>query len=202
MHNQRTSFLTPCLSGRLAFMGAAVALGLSIAAANAAWPEVNVKVSRDLIAKAQSVKPPASAKQKKSVGKGQTSFSTANLNDDGDSLWVEQLDLNNDGTTEETELLYDDEDKVLFAYAKVACDCAGGGRSKGGLLFAIYCKDNSRGKPAGSGWWVAALDVGECGAKSAMLFGSRFDAKGQTTASGIVVLDAENDDIIVAVAKK
>ena len=201
MHNQPT-FLLTLLSGRRAFMCTVVALGLSIISANAAWPEVNLKVSGDLIAKAQSIKPPANAKQKKSVGKGQTSFSTANVKDDGDSLWVEQLDLNNDGTTEETELLFDDEDKVLYAYAKVSCDCAGGGRSKGGLLFAIYCKDNSRGKPAGSGWWVAALDVGECGAKAAMLFGTKFDAKGQTTASGIVVLDAENDDIIVAVPKK
>jgi hypothetical protein len=131
---------------------------------------VEVKVSTNLQARAQSPNPPANAKQKKNVGKGQTAFSTANTPDDGDALWVEQIDINNDGSTEEVELLYDDEDKVLYAYAKVACDCASRGRSKGGLLVAIHCKGNSRGKPAGSGWWVARIDIGECGAKSAGLW--------------------------------
>lgn len=202
MQNHSASPLNRSHSARMLSAGAVAWLALGIVSAGAAWPEVTVKVSGNLISKAQSVKPPATAKQKKSTGKGQTAFSTANPKEDGDSMWVEQFDLNNDGATEETEFLFDDEDKVLYAYGKVACDCAGGGRSKGGLLYAIYCKDNPRNKPAGSGWWVAALDVGECGAKAATLFGSKFDAKGQTTASGIVVLDAENDDIIVAVPKK
>ena len=178
------------------------ALLFGVTAVKADWPAVNLKVNSALIAKAQSVKPPATAKRKKSVGKGQTAFSTANPSDDGDALWVEQIDINNDGSTEETELLYDDEDKVLYAYAKVACDCAAGGRSKGGLLFAIYCKENTYGKPVGSGWWVAALDIGECGAKAASLFGCKFDAKGQPTASGIAVFDAANDDIIIAIPRK
>ena len=179
----------------LALFGAAVT-------AQAEIPVVNVKVSTNLQARAQSVNPPANAKQKKHIGKGQTAFGTANSTDDGDPLWIEQLDINNDNSSEEVELLYDDEDKVLYAYAKVACDCGSGGRSKGGLLFAIYCKGNTRGKPVGSGWWVAALDVGECGAKSAGLYGCKFDAKGKTTESGMVVLDAEHDDIVIAIAKK
>jgi len=179
----------------LALLGAAVT-------AQAEIPGVTVKVSTNLQAKAKSPNPPANAKQKKHIGKGQTAFSTANSSDDSDSLWVEQLDINNDGSTEEVELLYDEEDKVLYAYAKVACDCVSGGRSKGGLLFAIYCQGNTRSKPVGSGWWVAALDIGECGAKSAGLYGCKFDAKGKAIESGMVVLDAEHDDIVIAIAKK
>lgn len=168
----------------------------------AEMPVVDVKVSTNLQARAQLPNPPANAKQKKSIGKGQTALSTANTSDDGDSLWVEQIDINNDNSTEEVELLYDDEDKVLYAYAKVACDCGSRGRSKGGLLFAVYCNGNTRARPVGSGWWVAALDIGECGAKSAGLFGCKFDAKGKTTASGMVVFDPEQDDIVIAVARK
>jgi len=185
-----------------AFVGAALAFCLSAATTRAEMPTVNVKVATNLQARAKAPNPPANAKQKKHIGKGQTALSTANSPEDGDSFWVEQIDINSDGSTEETEFLYDDEDKVLYAYAKVACDCASGGRSKGGLLYAIYCQGNAHGKPAGSGWWVAALDIGECGAKSAGLYGSKFDAKGNITASGIVVFDAEHDDIIVAIAKK
>lgn len=185
-----------------ASVAAAVALFGAAVGARGEMPVVEVKVSTNLQARAQSPNPPANAKQKKNVGKGQTAFSTANTPDDGDALWVEQIDINNDGSTEEVELLYDDEDKVLYAYAKVACDCASRGRSKGGLLVAIHCKGNTRGKPAGSGWWVAALDIGECGAKSAGLFGCKFDTKGKATESGMVVFDAEQDDIVVAIPRK
>lgn len=183
------------LTTALAVVGAAVT-------AQAEIPVVKVKVNTNLQAWAQAPNPPANAKQKKHIGKGQTAYGTANSAADGDPLWTEQLDLNSDNSTEEVELLYDDEDKVLYAYAKVACDCASGGRSRGGLLFAIYCKGNSPGKPVGSGWWVAALDLGECGAKSAGLYGCKFDAKGQITEAGMVVLDAEHDDIVITVAKK
>lgn len=181
---------------------AAMALFGAAVNARAEMPVVEVKVSATLQARAQSPSPPANAKQKKSVGKGQTAFSTANTPDDGDSHWVEQLDINNDGSPEEVELTYDDEDKVLYAYAKVACDCASRGRSKGGLLVAVYCQGNSHAKPPGSGWWVAALDIGECGAKSAGLFGCKFDPKGKATESGMVVFDAEKDDIVVAIPRK
>jgi hypothetical protein len=165
-------------------------------------PAVNIKISTNLQARAQSPSPPASAKQKKHIGKGQTAFGTANSSDDGDPLWTERLDINGDGSTEDVELLYDDEDKVLYAYAKVSCDCTSGGRSKGGLLFAVYGKGNTYGKPPGSGWWVAALDIGECGSKSAGLYGVKFEAKGKVVESGMAVLDAEHDDIVIAIARK
>ncbi len=146
-------------------------------------------------------KPPASATQSKSVGKGKVAANTANSAADNDSMWVEKVDLDGDGSVDETSMLWDDEDKVLYLYKEGTFTCANGGTGSGGMLVAIYGKGNSRNKPAGSGWWAVEVDKDECAANAAGVYGCKFDASGASTACGMAVVDDKNDDLTIAAAK-
>ena len=71
--------------------------------------------------------PPPTAKPATSIGKGKAAVSTANAPGDTDSYWVQQIDIDGDGDMEQADLLWDDEDKVLFAYAETDIACSYGG---------------------------------------------------------------------------
>src|SRR4030095_1885947 len=129
-----------------------------------------------VVAKAKSPAPPADAKKSTSVGKGKAKISTSNSADDTDSLWAEELDIDGDGNVEKADLLWDDEDKVLFLHAAGTFTCANGGTGEGSLLIALYGEGNAAKKPAGSGWYVVELDKSECAAETAGIFGCKFDA--------------------------
>ena len=187
--------------------GLALAFGFSVAYAqekgsassNMMGTDVQVKAA---IAKAKNLKPPASASKNTTVGKGNASVNTANTEGDDDSVWVESIDIDGDGTAEETDLLYDDEDHVLYLYDDGDFKCKGGGMGDGSLLIAVNTAGNSRKRPAGSGWYVVDLDESECKAKAAGLYGCKFNAKGKATACGSATVDEKNDEItIVEVAQ-
>jgi len=163
---------------------------------------VVVKPPAAVMGKATGTASPASATKKTSIGKGSTSVKTANAPDDTDSFWVETVDIDGDGNPETTDLVWDDEDKVLYLYADGDFTCANGGTGNGGLLIAINGEGNSRGRPAGSGWYAVSLDEGECKAKAAGVYGCKFDAKGNPTACGLATLDEKNDDLLVVTTSK
>jgi len=142
--------------------------------------------------------PPATATTTTDAGKNKVKVPTGNSASDSDSAWVEKIDIDGDGDVEDSNLVWDDEDKVLFAYASGAMTCRNGGTATGDLLIATYAEGNSFKRPAGSGFWVADLDAGEGGAQAAGLWGCKFDAKGNNTTCGVAVLDAKNDDIVIA----
>jgi hypothetical protein len=166
-------------------------------AAKAQTPGANVRLSATMLTVWKSPVPPADAKKKTTAGGGRTTVDTANSKDDVDSFWIQSIDIDGDGTVEQAELLYDDEDKVLYIYASDAFPCKGGGAGAGEMLIAVNGKDNPRQKPAGSGWYVTALDAGECGAKVDGLYGCHFDANGTATDCGSATLDAKNDELLV-----
>lgn len=146
--------------------------------------------------------PPTGAKQTTTVGVNKTKVSTANTAADTDSIWVERLDVDGDGDVEDTNLVWDDEDKVLFAYSTGTFGCQNGGTATADLLVAAYGTGNSGKKPVGSGFWVADLDKGDCGVQAAAIWGCKFDASGNSTACGIATLDEKNDDITIVTASK
>jgi hypothetical protein len=150
------------------------------------------------VAKRAGAAPPASAKAAKTAGGNKVTISTANSAADDDSFWVEKLDVDGDGDVEDTNLVWDDEDGVLFAYSVAAFACRNGGTATAELMVATNAAGNSRGRPAGSGFWLADLDKGECGAEAAALWGCKFDASGTETACGFAALDEKNDDLIMA----
>ena len=172
---------------------------LSIAGvASAGWTSpVTVKVPAALVAKANNPSPPATATKKKGVGAGKLAVNTANGPDDDDSFWVEQIDIDGDGTVEDTNMIWDDEDRVLYLYADGDFTCANGKPASGGMLIAIFGQGNPSKRPAGSGWYAVSLDEGECAVKTAGVFGCRFDAKQQPTACGAATLDEKHDELVL-----
>ena len=165
------------------------------ASQNTLGVDVQVKTA---IAKAKNPSPPANASKKTTTGKGKATINTANTQGDDDSFWVESIDLDGDGTVEETDFLYDDEDKVLLMYDDGDFKCKGGGVGEGSLLVAVNAAGNGRGRPVGSGWYVVDLDESECKVKAAGLYGCKFDANGNATACGLATVDEKNDEIVIA----
>jgi hypothetical protein len=145
---------------------------------------------------------PATAMTTKTTGANNVKLSTANSANDDDSMWAERIDVDGDGDVEDSNLVWDDEDKVLFAYSTGAFTCKNGGTATADLLVATFAAGNARNRPAGSGFWVADLDKGECAAQAAGLWGCRFDAKGTETACGLATLDEKNDDLVIATAQR
>jgi hypothetical protein len=174
--------------------GLTLVVGLGAAYAQEMGADVQVKAA---IAKAKDLKPPANASKKTTVGKGQAMVHTANTEGDEDSFWVENIDLDGDGTVEETDVLYDDEDQVLYLYDDGDFKCKGGGMGDGDLLVAVNTVGNGRKRPVGSGWYVVSLDESECKAKAAGLYGCKFDASGNATACGLATVDEKNDEILI-----
>jgi len=176
-----------------------VSVGLVLAQSTAVGPTVKPAA---VAAKAASPSPaPSGSKTTKSAGAGKVNVSTANSASDDDSFWVEKLDVDGDGDVEDTNLVWDDEDKVLFAYSVGATTCKNGGTATVALLVATNAAGNPRKRPAGSGFWLAELDKGECSAQAAALWGCKFDASGTETSCGIAAFDEKNDDLIVATSK-
>jgi hypothetical protein len=169
------------------------------APAGGVTPSAGAKVQRPaaVATMALAVTPPAGAKTDTAVGWAEASIGTANEDQDSDSFWVEEVDFDGDGTSESAELLWDDEDKVLFIGEDGPFTCINGGQGDGGLLMAIFADGNPRAKPSGSGWWVTNLDEGECGVKAAGIYGCRFDASGLATECGSITVDPATDDITI-----
>jgi hypothetical protein len=193
---------------KIAFVIAGLALAAAsipsrAQAADTSSSLMKIKVPAALIAKANDPKPPATASQKTSIGKGKTTANTANGAGDTDSVWVEQIDVDGDGDVEAASLLWDDEDKVLYVYDENdSLVCKDGAPATADLLIAINGKGNARNRPAGSGFYIVSLDATECKAEVAEAFGCKFDAKGNPTACGVAEVDDKNDDIIIATASK
>lgn len=190
----RLSILSLCVA-------AALLCAAPILAADSTKSPVKVAVPSKVQAKAKMPAPPATAKKAASVGKGKAMVKTANAAGDTDSMWSEEIDIDGDGDVEETDLLWDDEDKVLFLYADGTFTCADGSSGDGGMAMAVYGQGNAQKKPAGSGWYAVELDEDECAAEAAGLFGCRFDAQGNATACGMVAIDDANDDIAIVGAE-
>ena len=148
-------------------------------------------------AKANAAKVPDKAGKKTTIGKGKTAINTSNAPGDDDSFWAEEIDIDGDGVVETADVLWDDEDKVLFLYDEGDFPCANGATGSGDMLVAVNGAGNSRNRPAGSGFYLVTLDEGECKAKVAGAHGCKFDASGKPTACGLAELDEKNDDLVI-----
>jgi hypothetical protein len=177
------------LAGVIVSAGAFVALAQH---ATVVGPSVNPTA----VAKRAAVPPPADAAKTTTAGKDKLRVVTSNSATDDDSYWVEEIDVDGDGNVEKTDMVWDDEDRVLFAYTDGSFRCMNGGTGSGGVLVAVNGTRNPRHKPAGSGFWIADLDKDECAAQAAGLWGCRFDASGKATVCEAAVIDAKLDRVI------
>ena len=165
-------------------------------------PTTGPTVNPAAVTKKAGSPPPSNAKPTTSAGNHNAKVATANSATDTDSFWLERLDIDGDGDVEDTNLVWDDEDKVLFAYSAGTLACRNGGTASADLLVAAYGAGNPRNRPVGSGFWVADLDRGECNAPSATLWGCKLDASGNETACGVAVLDEKTDDLTIVTAPR
>jgi hypothetical protein len=156
-----------------------------------------VQVNPSQVQKKASMPPPSTATKTSAVGKNVQVTTPA----DSDS-WVEQLDVDGNGTAEQTNLVWDSKDKVMFSNSSGTFTCKNGATGSGELTIAVNGTGNKWGRPAGSGFWIAAMDKGACGTQTDALWGCKFDANGNDTACGVATLDNKNDDLIIATAQK
>jgi hypothetical protein len=186
----------------LAVVSVCVLVGASALLAQGA-AQAPVKANPSAVTKGKAgAPPPANATKGASVGKGKASASTANAAGDTDSVWAEKIDIDGDGNVDDVQVLWDDEDKVLYYSKTGTFTCSSGGTGSGGMLVAVFAAGNSYGKPANSGWWVAEVDKDECKADAAGLVGCKFDGTGANTACGVAIIDNKTDDITFVAVRK
>ncbi len=185
----------------LSVIGSLIVFGLSVLAqskssSSTQGPGVTYQVAPGVTAKAKNPMAGQNAKQQSkqaTIGKGKAMVKTSKDN----SFWVEEIDIDGTGDPVETQLLWDDTDKVLYTYADKSFRCTDGSSGNGDFLIATYGKGNREKKPEGSGWWVASLDQNECKARTEELFGCKFDASGKNTSCGIANLDEKTHDLTI-----
>ena len=159
-----------------------------------------VKVGTQLTAKAATPTPGPNSKnaaQKTSVGKGKTMVQASAPS----SFWTEELDVDDDGTVETSDYLYDAQRGILYTYREDDFSCPNGNPESGSILMALYAKGNKADKPVGSGWYLVNLNAGQCAAKKAGTFGCKFDANGNPTECGAATVNNATGEIDVVVVK-
>ena len=180
------------------FLAATILLsGLTASAQEGNEAGVVLTPSTDMLKEAENPSPPPDAKEGSAIGGDGMTVNTGNSPGDTDFLWVQQIDVNSDGTGESANLIWDDEDRILYYYYEGDFKCKNGKTGNGAALIGVNAKDNPRQKPAGSGFFAVSLEKGECGAENEGLWGCRFDPAGNPTACGVVGLDDKYDDIVI-----
>ncbi|MGH9253802.1 MAG: hypothetical protein ACRD3C_04450 [Vicinamibacterales bacterium] len=158
---------------------------------------VSVQPPASVAAKARTPTPTASTQEGTAVGSRRAGVHTGHSAQDSDSLWSESIDIDGDGNVESADLLWDDEDRVLFVYDEGSFTCQNGESGAGEMLLAVYGRRNMKKKPAGSGWYVVDLDANECGVRTAGLYGCRFDPDARPTECGAAVVDDRRADVVI-----
>jgi len=159
--------------------------------------EVQYKPSPAVKAKVDAPHPSANAKQKAkkgTIGEGEMLVTAKDSNSD---YWVEDVDLDGKGKMTDTQMLWDNTDKALYAFANKTMMCKNGSTADGDFLMAVYGKGNTAKMPAGSGWWMAGLDAGECGMKTEGIYGCKFDQNGNNTACGMADLNEKTNELTI-----
>jgi hypothetical protein len=153
-----------------------------------------VIVGAALKEKAKLADPSASAKKKTrkfAIGNDKLAMEASQES----AFWNEEIDLDDDGAADKSDFLYDKERGVLYTFRQGNFVCPNGDRETGSILEAIYVRNNRRPRPVGSGWYVVALDAGQCGAAESVAFGCRFFADGKPTECGVAKIDNATGEV-------
>ena len=170
---------------------------------SASQPGPKISPSPSVKQKAQNPQPGSQAQTKSStttVGKGKTTLKNSSRSSSDYVDWAEEIDIDGSGNATAADVAWDTQKKVLYLDKDQTFSCKNGQTADGNVLMAVYGKGNTAGKPAGSGWFVADLDAGECAVPAAGLYGCRFDANGNPTQCGAAVMQ-EEDVVITPVPK-
>ncbi|HEY6307858.1 MAG TPA: hypothetical protein VI488_15505 [Candidatus Angelobacter sp.] len=176
----------------------ALLVSAAVALAQEQSSSTGVKVNPSEVQKKVGSPPPATAAKTTSVGTAHVKMATPA---DSES-WAEQIDADGNGQVDQATLTWDAKDRVLFSSTAGTFTCRNGTPGSGELLIAVNGTGNPRGRPAGSGFWLASLDKGQCGAQADALWGCKFDASGTATACGVAQLNEQNQDLVIVTADR
>jgi photosystem II stability/assembly factor-like uncharacterized protein len=184
---------------------AAVAMfGISMSAksqsGSSVQPQVQYKPSPAVKAKAMSPMPSTAAKEqtkKGDIGEGKMTVTTTDSNND---FWVEQIDVTGNGMPADTQMLWDNTDKMLYMYAPQMMTCKDGSAADTNLLVAVYGTGNAEKRPVGSGWWTSGLNQNQCGMKTEALYGCKFDQNGKNTQCGVAEMNPQTHELMIVEA--
>jgi len=158
----------------------------------------SAKVNPSNLQAAAKAPAPAHSQQRSSIGQGALSINTSNSQGDADSFWVGEFDIDGDGDLEETQFLWDDEDKVLYAYAETDVWCESGGVATAAILGCVNGAGNPRGRGAGSGFYAVYFDASECAAQVAGIYACTFNSKGDVTEWAAATVNSGDDSVILS----
>ena len=155
-----------------------------------------VEVALVPTARAASPVPPSDARakmQKNDIGEGMAHVAVGQPSD----YWEEHIHMSEHHQPVVTNFLHDTKAGILYAYrhGDFACNHEA---MHGGVLEALYTSNNSAGRQVGSGWYVAELDAGKCGAKEPGLYGCKFTGDGRYTECGSATINNQAGDIELA----
>jgi hypothetical protein len=176
-------------------VGAAIAVAQEQSSSSSS---TGVKVNPAEVQKKAGSPPPATATKTSTVGTPHLAMSTP----PDSSSWVEQIDADGNGQVDQATLVWDAKDRVLYSSTAGTFTCRSGAPGSGELLIEVNGAGNHWGRPAGSGFWLASLDKGQCGAQADSLWGCKFDASGNATTCGAARLDDQNKDLVIVTATK
>ena len=181
-----------------ALLAIVLPVGAAVAMAQDQSSSAGVKVNPAEVQKKAGLPPPATATKTNTVGTPHMTMATP-----ADSpSWTEQIDADGNGQVDQATLTWDAKDRVLFSTTAGAFTCRNGDPGSGELMIAVNGAGNHWGRPAGSGFWLASLDKGQCGAQADSLWGCKFDAGGNATTCGSARLNQENQDLVIVTATR
>ncbi len=184
-------------NGILKWAPFAIALLVSVAVAVAQEPTTSaagVKVNPSEVQEKAGTPPPAGTTKTTAIGTEHLNMTTP----PNSQSWMEQLDIDGNGQIDSTTLTWDGKDKILFSTTSGTLTCQNGATGNGELLIAVNGEGNPNGRPVGSGFWLASLDKGQCGAQAQSLWGCKFDTAGNPTACGSARIDDKTHDLVIA----
>jgi hypothetical protein len=170
----------------------------AVAMAQEQSSSAGVKVNPAEVQKKVGTPPPGTATKTSTVGTPHVTMATP----PDSASWTEQIDADGNGQVDQATLTWDAKDKVLFSSTAGTFTCRNGATGSGELLIAVNGTGNHWGRPAGSGFWLASLDKGQCGAQADSLWGCKFDASGNATTCGAARLNQDNQDLIIVTATR
>ena len=157
-----------------------------------ASPQVEVPILPK--ARAMTPAPPVDAKHKamkNTLGEGRVTVTTPGPS----TYWEEHNAMGQiiQGVVT-TSFLFDQKAGILYAYRNGDFACNNSNMS-GNVLEAVYTQGNPGGQPVGSGWYIAELNAGQCGAAKDGIFGCKFNAEGQKTACGVATKNPQTGEV-------
>jgi hypothetical protein len=173
-------------------------VGMAVAMAQEPGTSTGIKVNPSEVQKKAGTPPPAGTTKTSAIGTDHLKMTTP---PDSES-WMEQIDVDGNGTVDSATLTWDAKDKVLFSNTTGAITCKNNATANGELLIAVNGAGNPRGRPVGSGFWLAFLDKGQCGAQAQSTWGCRFDTAGTPTTCGAARLDDKTHDLVIVKAER